>query len=357
MCFEASTMACNARLQSSSSFSTDAMQFLISPRETKTVSYENEETRSIKEPNLGLVDYDSLPEFLKHNEFILNYYRSEWPLKETILSIFSIHNETLNIWTHLIGFFIFVILTGYAASIFPSATNNNSYSMLHLRSGNSSNTFTSFPDLFITVDLQRPQLFSRWPFYLYLAGAMFCLLMSSACHLFSCHSCKTSYIMLRLDFAGISGLIVSSFYPLVYYTFTCHPFFRNVYLCSITAFGLAAIVVSLVPVFDSPQFRPVRAVLFACMAASGIIPIAHKMITFGHRPEAVLTTQYEAAMAMSYGIGVLVYAMRVPERWLPGKFDLAGHSHQLFHVLVVAGAYTHYLASVVYLGWREGEGC
>jgi adiponectin receptor len=46
-----------------------------------------------------LVSYDKLPEFLKHNEFIVDYYRSEWPVKEALLSAFSIHNETINVWT------------------------------------------------------------------------------------------------------------------------------------------------------------------------------------------------------------------------------------------------------------------
>jgi adiponectin receptor len=54
---------------------------------------------------------------------------------------------------------------------------------------------------------------------------------------------------------------------------------------------------------------------------------------------------------------VVVYVTRVPERWMPGRFDLAGHSHQLFHVLVIAGAYAHYLAGLVYLGWRDVESC
>ncbi|CAL5419437.1 unnamed protein product [Camellia sinensis] len=45
------------------------------------------------------------------NEFILDYYRSKWPLKETLFSVFPWHNETLNIWTHLGGFIIFVALT------------------------------------------------------------------------------------------------------------------------------------------------------------------------------------------------------------------------------------------------------
>jgi predicted membrane channel-forming protein YqfA (hemolysin III family) len=67
--------------------------------------------------------------------------------------------------------------------------------------------------------------------------------------------------------------------------------------------------------------------------------------------------RYEVLMGLLYGLGALVYATRVPERWMPGKFDIAGHSHQLFHVLVVAGAYTHYHAGLVYLKWRDLEGC
>lgn len=46
-----------------------------------------------------LVEYHSLPAYLKDNEFILAHYRSEWPIKHIFMSIFSIHNETLNVWT------------------------------------------------------------------------------------------------------------------------------------------------------------------------------------------------------------------------------------------------------------------
>ncbi|PKA49809.1 hypothetical protein AXF42_Ash004351 [Apostasia shenzhenica] len=356
MCFDASAMASSpVSSKLSFSFSESATQFLISPREIKKC-HNKKITASPSDPKLELVDYDSLPEFLKHNEFVQNYYRSEWPLKHTILSIFSIHNETLNIWTHLIGFFIFLLLTAYAASLFPVSAYNN-FANAQLAASNSSNIYSYIAPITTSPEMVEVQPVPRWPFYLYLAGAMFCLLMSSGCHLLSCHSARTSYLMLRLDFAGISALIVSSFYPLVYYSFACNPFFRDLYLGSITVFGAATAVVSLMPVFDSPQFRPVRAVLFACMGASGLLPITHKMLAFGDRPEAAVTAGYEALMGVFYGMGVVVYAARVPERWLPGKFDLIGHSHQLFHVLVVAGAYTQYLAGLVYLAWREAEGC
>lgn len=198
---------------------------------------------------------------------------------------------------------------------------------------------------------------ARWPFYAYLCGAMFCLLMSSACHLLSCHSEHASYVLLRLDYAGITGLIVTSFYPLVYYTFLCDPFPLSLYLGFITVSGAAAVAVSLLPVFESPGLRWARAALFACMGASGLVPIAHKLLVFGARPEAVQTTGYEMAMGGFYLAGVVVYGARVPERWMPGRFDLVGHSHQLFHALVIAGAYAHYHAGLVYLSWRDMEQC
>lgn len=48
-----------------------------------------------------LLKFQELPEYLLDNEFILDYYRSEWPLKDTLWSVFSWHNETLNIWTYV----------------------------------------------------------------------------------------------------------------------------------------------------------------------------------------------------------------------------------------------------------------
>lgn len=52
------------------------------------------------EKEYRLVSYEELPEYMKENEFILNYYRSEWPVLNAALSLFSWHNETINIWTY-----------------------------------------------------------------------------------------------------------------------------------------------------------------------------------------------------------------------------------------------------------------
>lgn len=57
-------------------------------------------SRSVKNYH-QLVEYNFLPAYLKDNEYILRYYRSEWPIRQTLLSIFTIHNETLNVWTYV----------------------------------------------------------------------------------------------------------------------------------------------------------------------------------------------------------------------------------------------------------------
>ncbi|CAO2833920.1 unnamed protein product [Amaranthus hypochondriacus] len=371
-----------------------------------------------------LVEYHSLPTFLRDNEYILGHYRSEWPLKQVLFSIFTIHNETLNVWTHLIGFFLFLSLTVYTAmkvpdvadyyplqqfaemlkkagmhdihsrfvKCLPSLSNMPDFSKIrgelkaslpyinslssvsgwhilehfsnhlpecfsHFNHTSDNFLWSMKNDLLNTIAPLSFHPITRWPFYAFLGGAMFCLLASSACHLLCCHSERLSYIMLRLDYAGIAALIATSFYPPVYYSFMCNPFFCYLYLSFITILGIATIIFSLFPVFQNPEYRTIRASLFFGMGISGVAPILHKLILYSNQPEALQTTGYEILMGALYGLGALIYAKRIPERWRPGKFDIAGHSHQLFHILVVAGAYTHYHTGLVYLKWRDSHGC
>lgn len=54
-----------------------------------------------KSKRFTLVSFWDLPDYMKDNEFILHYYRANWPLKEAFFSIFRWHNETLNVWTYV----------------------------------------------------------------------------------------------------------------------------------------------------------------------------------------------------------------------------------------------------------------
>ena len=47
--------------------------------------------------------FSDLPEYLQDNEFITQGYRIDYSIRDTFTSLFRLHNETGNIWTHLIG--------------------------------------------------------------------------------------------------------------------------------------------------------------------------------------------------------------------------------------------------------------
>ncbi|KAH7296250.1 hypothetical protein KP509_26G015600 [Ceratopteris richardii] len=198
---------------------------------------------------------------------------------------------------------------------------------------------------------------TRWPFFIFMGGSMFCLLASTVCHLFTCHSKPLAILLMRIDYTGIAVMIATSFFPPIYYIFQCTPIWQWVYLGTISTLALVAVIVLFAPVCQTPRYRPFRTSLFLSMGASGLIPAVHAVATNWHEPLCGLAVAHEASMAALYALGAMIYVIRIPERWKPGMFDLGGHSHNLFHVLVIAGAYVHYRAAILFLEWSDSKVC
>ena len=64
---------------------------------------------SLEKSNTEFIgSHELAPDFMKHNHFITRGYRigfnSYWKL---IKSLFMLHNESVNVWTHLIGLIAF----------------------------------------------------------------------------------------------------------------------------------------------------------------------------------------------------------------------------------------------------------
>uniref|UniRef100_A0A1J3CQ61 Heptahelical transmembrane protein 3 n=1 Tax=Noccaea caerulescens TaxID=107243 RepID=A0A1J3CQ61_NOCCA len=326
-----------------------------------------EETRIVRR----LMKFEELPEYMKDNEFIHSHYRCQWSLKDTFLSAFSWHNETLNIWTHLLGFLIFMWLTVVSSlettELGLAGIFNGMYGA---RISLSSNQTLLHHDPNVTqhISLQSSQgevnnhnnnhqeaVIPKWPWFVYLAGAMACLICSSVSHLLACHSKRFNLFFWRLDYAGISLMIIASFFAPIYYAFSCNPYFRFLYLSSISILGLLSTVTLLAPALSTPRFRPFRANLFLAMGFSGVIPASHVLCLYWGHPNVFIALGYELATAVSYALGVVFYVSRVPERWKPGAFDIAGHSHQIFHVFVVLGALVHCVATLVIVDFRRAS--
>lgn len=336
-------------------------------------SRDNSKKRNkIKSKRPALLSWNELPEYMKDNEYILKHYRADWPLKDAFFSLFRWHNETLNVWTHLLGFVLFVGLTIANVVHFSQLADFMTIFAKHFPTSgdanvsNNSKEFSVGPTQLIdlkqepslSMDLTSPETaVTSWPFFVFLAGSMYCLLSSSVCHLFYCHSPRFNLVLLQMDYAGIAVMIITSFFPPIYYIFQCSPHWQIAYLTGISLIGVCTVITLLTPAFSTGKYRSFRAKLFMSMGFFGLLPAIHGLVVNWDDPHRNLILAYEAAMALSYIIGTMFYISRIPERWRPGWFDITGHSHQIFHIFVIMGALAHYGAAKIFLEYRSKRWC
>jgi len=180
-------------------------------------------------------------------------------------------------------------------------------------------------------------------FSCFFLGAVFCLGLSFSFHTVQCHSIGVGKLFSKLDYSGITLLIVGSFVPWIYYGFYCKALPMVAYLALITILGIMALIVSLWDKFASPRFRPVRALVFVAMGLSSIVPAFHMLVVDGlDFMFKYASLHWLLLMGSLYIGGAAIYATRFPERFFPGKCDYVFQSHQLFHTFVVAAALVHF---------------
>jgi len=256
--------------------------------------------------------FSKLPKWLQDNDFLHNWHRPPLPsFRMCFRSIFRIHTETGNIWTHLLGCIAFmgIMLYFLCASAWHSS-----------------------------IGLEEKLVFTA-----FFIGAILCLGFSFMFHTVSCHSEFVGKLFSKLDYCGIAILIMGSFVPWLYYGFYCDFQPKLIYLTSVVLLGITTIVVSLWDKFSTPKYRGIRASVFLTFGLSGIIPAVHYTLLEGW--DLAITKAslgWLILMGSLYVLGAILYAIRVPERFFPGKCDLWFQSHQIFHVLVLAAAFVHY---------------
>ncbi|XP_055353397.1 adiponectin receptor protein-like [Paramacrobiotus metropolitanus] len=252
--------------------------------------------------------FHHLPEWLKDNDFLRAGHRPQiQSFRECFRSIFRIHTETGNIWTHMLGCIAFIGVAIY---------------ML---------TSEHFPQE------------EKWVFGAFFAGAIICMGFSFMFHTVYCHSRTVGLLFLKLDYCGIAILILGSFIPWLHFGFYCRTLLKTVYLTVVSVLAVAAVIVALWDKFSEPAFRPIRAAVFLSLGLSGMIPAIHSILSLGWiRSMQEASIHWLFFMGFLYVFGALMYAFRLPERFFPGRFDIWFQSHQIFHVFVVIAAFVHY---------------
>uniref|UniRef100_A0A674D0G3 Adiponectin receptor 1a n=1 Tax=Salmo trutta TaxID=8032 RepID=A0A674D0G3_SALTR len=239
-----------------------------------------------------VIPFHVLPEWLKDNDYLLHGHRPPMPsFRACFGSIFRIHTETGNIWTHLLGLILFICL--------------GTYTILR-------------PNMYFMAPLQEKVVFG-----MFFLGAVLCLSFSWLFHTVYCHSEKVSRTFSKLDYSGIALLIMGSFVPWLYYSFYCSPQPRLIYLTIVCVLGIAAIVVAQWERFSTPAHRPTRAGVFMGLGLSGIVPTVHFTIEEGFvKATTVGQMGWFYLMGAMYITGAGLYAARIPERYFPGKCDI-----------------------------------
>lgn len=129
--------------------------------------------------------------------------------------------------------------------------------------------------------------------------------------------------------------------PWVYYAFGCHIAAKALYILLATIAAVLIMIFCFKDSFCDPRFRELRAKIFTGFGLSYALPVLHAFTTTSY-----VTLESFALcvwVGLCYILGAVLYALRIPERLHPGKFDYFLHSHQIFHVLVILAALAHYV--------------
>ncbi|KAI1346809.1 adiponectin receptor protein [Xylaria sp. FL0043] len=253
-----------------------------------------------------------VPSWYAHNSFLRSGYR---PVNESVAlcadSLRFIHNETVNIYSHLI----------------PATIAFASNCFLHLY-------FRSRYPTALLVD--------RLAIHVYLTSSVLCFGISSIYHTLNCHSEAYSDLWARWDYAAIILQTIGSFVSGIYVTFYCHSGLQKLHWIITGVLGLMSIIVVVNPRFQSSRWRTLRITTFVAMGLSGLLPIIHAASIY---PYALLNQQaglgYYLVEGLALIMGTVFYATHFPESWAPETFDIWGASHQIFHLFVVLSALIH----------------
>eukprot|EP00301_Raphidiophrys_heterophryoidea_P024346 c7876_g1_i2.p1 GENE.c7876_g1_i2~~c7876_g1_i2.p1 ORF type:complete len:341 (+),score=77.68 c7876_g1_i2:40-1023(+) len=281
----------------------------------------------------------SLPSFLVHGPFTSHGYRFGHNFASAAKSLFTIHNDTMSVWSHLVPIPVFAWLG-----------------------------IECWETKFHTMNTM--QALGYWMF---VYAVVQCLALSTGYHLFRCVSLETSDRLLALDVLGFQPTLIRNFFLvfvtctlfellrmlLVFQTrkragilvlvsfsflaplqlaFQCSPGVANAYCAGI----LAMAVVGSVGVLRNID-GPLLVLIPVLMVATAVVPLTHYHILHAHDPLIFALDLKLASSIAAYALGLLFKNLYLPERLFPpGVCDLGLSSHVVWHLLVLVGVQRHF---------------
>lgn len=260
-------------------------------------------------PRRRLLNRDDAPQHRVNNPYITDGYLPPLSVRGCIKSLLYVHNETGNIVTHAV------------------------------------------PLLFIV--LQGPRWTSLWGLNEPLLSWVVLTVMllpwagSTIYHMFMAHrGGEWVYkLLLGIDVVGICISVCLGPMPHVYVSTLSLGKTMAVVVVLIYCHACLYSLVRAVKAKNSWDSRTCFILPVLMVAACWVLRVSRWGVD---QPEGGMFVPPMLALVL---LGGFTGALHVPERWAPGRVDLAGNSHQIMHVLVVAAQYYMFRGALTDLHW------
>jgi len=290
-------------------------------------------------------NYDEAPEHNKYLIFILSGYRIGYTtFKDCFKSIFMIHNETVNVWTHFLAVLSYLTLAIYIWYFMPSIEQ--------LKTFDEKDSYVVYLHKYMVEDIlgYKVQHFVRtslpvYPIVLHwLAGALWTL-FSTMHHLFMCQSKGIFEFFYKWDSFGALFIGLGINFTINFYIFFWERIFYTSYIALANFYALIIAVMTFHPFFNHTKYRKVRVWLYIFFGLFSSIGVLHSLTGF-----VPTSCSFDAGALWWWGdwillFGAYIYVKKIPERYYPKTFDLLGQSHNIWHVLTNVSGVVHILAS------------
>jgi predicted membrane channel-forming protein YqfA (hemolysin III family) len=277
-----------------------------------------------------------------------------------------LHNETLNVLTaiiplliacvELVAAFVFLILGTGVEDVMVAFSGSRADSPR-------AETLTQLPSFFFA-----PRVTSRHVsdlidanhavvglvFVVYAATVAVGFLSSLLYHACKCHaSPRSRQKTATFDYMGIIILGSGSCVPGIVFGFWCFPaLFRSYALYGVVncAIGLA--------LTQWERFQKENGLRIQLVAMISMIGVVFAVHLASILPDSESEHLIEAISGyyMLLGTGLAFFVSKFPERHFHGRFDIFGHSHQIWHVLVATGVFWLYSGWLHYLHHKISSG-
>lgn len=318
----------------------------------KSLVYSKAKSNGIDDGSLkhvGGLKYDEISYEFREAYIMTGYRKPNSSVRECLKSLFVLNNnEIINFWTHFVPFV-------YAF-----------YNLLK---------FTSI------YNVEKDNF--AWPLFIYLTTVCFYLLMSSLAHAFNCMSPTARHLCFIVDYLSISLYGMGSsiaykayslsniiqdenFFDYFVFLAMCFCLFSNLTSCAsrfivshrkrrfyrTSSFITQYIFINLPLLYRFLFFYKKNILewgaswLFGFMSSKSydvaqLARLSNETNSIYFQNEA---DYYYVQQSIAAIVSAFLYATHVPERIWPGRFDLFGQSHQIFHLSAFVCTWSQFTA-------------